>query len=191
MYSTASLTLVIFSASSSGISSSKASSNAMTSSTMSRESAPRSSTNDALASTWLSSTPSCSTIICFTFCSTAAMIPPGIMCERDDFSDLHERSATMFRGAHEDCPIRTSPKLPFCHGIGPFRLPPALTLVLGGHRVHRETGIHGWQALPQQQRAGGRTGGVEELQPDLTHLAGDAGGQGGIGRVWPARIGRG
>src|SRR5579863_8188887 len=51
MYSTASLTVVIFSASSSGISSSKASSKAMTSSTMSNESAPRSSTNDALLST--------------------------------------------------------------------------------------------------------------------------------------------
>src|SRR5581483_10793944 len=72
----ASLTVVIFSASSSGISNSKASSKAMTNSTISRESAPRSSTNDALLSTWLSSTPSCSTMICFTFCSTA-MIPPG------------------------------------------------------------------------------------------------------------------
>src|ERR1022692_1920646 len=78
MYSTASLTVVIFSASSSGISSSKASSKAITSSTISSESAPRSSTKDALLSTWLSSTPSCSTIICFTFCSTA-MIPPGIL----------------------------------------------------------------------------------------------------------------
>src|ERR1017187_9740411 len=73
MYSTASLTVWIFSASSSGISSSKASSKAITSSTISSESAPKSSTNDALLSTWLSSTPNCSTIICFTFCSTNAM----------------------------------------------------------------------------------------------------------------------
>src|SRR5215471_7874959 len=71
MYSIASLTVRIFSASSSGISMSKASSKAMTSSTVSRESAPKSSTKEALEVTSPSSTPSCSTMICLTFSSTA------------------------------------------------------------------------------------------------------------------------
>src|SRR6266550_2634127 len=74
MYSTASLTVRIFSASSSGISISNASSKAMTSSTVSRESAPKSSTKEAVAVTSPSSTPNCSTIICFTFSSTAAIL---------------------------------------------------------------------------------------------------------------------
>src|SRR5271165_2299326 len=73
MYVTASCTVRIFSASSSGISISKASSKAMTSSTVSSESAPRSSTKDALGVTSASSTPSCSTMICFTRSSTDAM----------------------------------------------------------------------------------------------------------------------
>src|SRR3954466_9303381 len=71
MYSTASLTRVIFSASSSGISIPNSSSNAITSSTVSSESAPRSSTNDASGVTSSSSTPSCSTMMAFTFSATA------------------------------------------------------------------------------------------------------------------------
>src|SRR5881296_3704967 len=74
---TASLTVVIFSASSSGTSMPKASSNAITNSTWSSESAPKSSTKDAVGVTSASSTPSCSTIICFTRSSTLAIpIPP-------------------------------------------------------------------------------------------------------------------
>src|ERR1035437_8132109 len=73
MYVTASCTVRIFSASSSGISISKASSKAITSSTVSSESAPRSSTNEALGVTSASSTPNCSTMICFTRSSTDAM----------------------------------------------------------------------------------------------------------------------
>src|ERR1051325_6532645 len=81
MYSTASFTVVIFSASSSGTSMPKASSNAITNSTWSSESAPRSSTNDAVGVTSASSTPSCSTIICFTRSSTLAIrIPPSQPC---------------------------------------------------------------------------------------------------------------
>src|SRR5712692_8554130 len=80
MYSTASFTVVIFSASSSGTSMPKASSNAMTNSTWSSESAPRSSTNDAVGVTSASSTPSCSTIICFTRSSTLAIpVPPRLL----------------------------------------------------------------------------------------------------------------
>src|SRR3954447_18735332 len=71
MYSTASFTRVIFSASSSGISIPNSSSNAITSSTVSSESAPRSSTNEASAVTSSSSTPSCSTMMAFTFSATA------------------------------------------------------------------------------------------------------------------------
>src|SRR5687768_3901669 len=76
MYSTASFTRVIFSASSSGISRPNSSSNAMTSSTVSSESAPRSSTNDASGVTSSSSTPSCSTMMLFTLSATAIQTPP-------------------------------------------------------------------------------------------------------------------
>src|SRR5206468_1325798 len=74
MYSTASLTRVIFSASSSGISIPNSSSNAITSSTVSSESAPRSSTNDASGVTSSSSTPSCSTMMLFTLSATATAL---------------------------------------------------------------------------------------------------------------------
>src|SRR5512141_1732627 len=70
MYSTASLTFWIFSASSSGISMPNASSKAITSSTVSRESAPRSSTKEASGFTSSACTPSCSTMMLLTFSST-------------------------------------------------------------------------------------------------------------------------
>src|SRR3954469_7744936 len=76
MYSTASFTRVIFSASSSGISMPNSSSNAITSSTVSSESAPRSSTNEASGVTSSSSTPSCSTMMLLTLSATA--IHPSI-----------------------------------------------------------------------------------------------------------------
>src|SRR5437870_4820191 len=83
MYSTASFTVLIFSALSSGISMSNASSKAMTNSTVSRESAPRSSTKDALEVTSPSSTPNCSTMICFTFSSVAVAmsVKPSFVTE--------------------------------------------------------------------------------------------------------------
>src|SRR5258705_7826557 len=59
-------TLVIFSASSSGISHSNSSSRAITSSTLSSESAPRSSTKDDSFLMSASATPSCSATIFFT-----------------------------------------------------------------------------------------------------------------------------
>src|SRR5262245_37169130 len=77
MYSTASLTRVIFSASSSGISMPNSSSNAITSSTVSSESAPKSSTNDASGVTSSSSTPSCSTMMLLTLSATAIQLPPA------------------------------------------------------------------------------------------------------------------
>src|ERR1051326_8288245 len=78
MYLMASFTVVIFSASSSGISSPNPSSSAMTSSTVSRESAPRSSINEAVGVTSDSSTPNCSTIICLTLSSTdEAILKPS------------------------------------------------------------------------------------------------------------------
>src|SRR6185437_10622945 len=66
-------TVVIFSASSSGISVSNSSSSAMTSSTVSSESAPRSSTNDDSFLISASFTPSCSATIFLTRCSTFSM----------------------------------------------------------------------------------------------------------------------
>src|SRR6184192_4807415 len=63
-------TVVIFSASSSGISISNSSSRAITSSTVSRESAPRSSTNEASLVTCSCFTPSCSATMALTCCST-------------------------------------------------------------------------------------------------------------------------
>src|ERR1700733_10913432 len=85
MYPTASFTVAIFSASSSGISMLKDSSKAITSSTVSSESAPKSSTNEAVGVTSPSSTPSCSTMICFTRSSTLAIlyVPPlSASCNR-------------------------------------------------------------------------------------------------------------
>src|SRR3954452_16324000 len=81
MYSMASLTRVIFSASSSGISIPNSSSNAITSSTVSSESAPTSSTNEAAAVTSSSSTPSCSTMMLFTLSATA-ISPPLLVSGR-------------------------------------------------------------------------------------------------------------
>src|SRR5262245_44286464 len=73
MYSVASFTFVIFSASSSGISIPNSSSRAITSSTVSRLSAPRSSTKDASGVTSSSSTPSWSTMIFLTRSATGSI----------------------------------------------------------------------------------------------------------------------
>src|ERR1017187_2414957 len=86
MYSTASFTVLIFSASSSGISRSNASSNCITSSTTSSESAPRSSWKLAPGVTSASSTCNCSTMICFTFSSTAMRASPRIFLELESLS---------------------------------------------------------------------------------------------------------
>src|SRR5258705_7184345 len=74
-------TVVIFSASSSGISVSNSSSSAITSSTVSSESAPRSSTNEDSFLISASFTPSCSAMIFFTRCSmfsTQFSFPCGV-----------------------------------------------------------------------------------------------------------------
>src|SRR5215470_14152849 len=105
MYSMASFTVVIFSASSSGTSMPKASSKAITNSTWSSESAPRSSTNDAVGVTSASSTPSCSTIICFTRSSTLAIrIPPPRRC-RDFFFSFHTRRRSFARQNRRFSPL--------------------------------------------------------------------------------------
>src|ERR1051325_7283202 len=67
-------TVVIFSASSSGISVSNSSSSAITSSTVSSESAPRSSTNEESFLISASFTPSCSAMIFLTACSMFSAI---------------------------------------------------------------------------------------------------------------------
>ena len=74
MYSTASPTVWIFSASSSGNCRPNSSSNSMTSSTTSRESASRSSLNVAYRVTFSSSTPRRSTMISFTFAKISSAI---------------------------------------------------------------------------------------------------------------------
>src|SRR5215831_4828418 len=78
-------TVVIFSASSSGISVSNSSSRAITSSTVSRESAPRSSTNEDSFLISASLTPSCSATIFFTRCSTFSIAGsfPLVGCARN------------------------------------------------------------------------------------------------------------
>src|ERR1700751_5972849 len=68
---TASLTVTIFSAASSGISHPNSSSKAITSSTVSRLSAPRSSIKLAFSVTFVSSTPKCSTTIFLTRSETS------------------------------------------------------------------------------------------------------------------------
>src|SRR6059058_1200007 len=75
-------TVVIFSASSSGISMPNSSSRAMTSSTVSRESAPRSATKAFSLVTWDSSTPSCSAMIFLTRASISLMgFPQRVVIE--------------------------------------------------------------------------------------------------------------
>ncbi|MNC88440.1 hypothetical protein D3C83_42550 [compost metagenome] len=71
-------TVVIFSASSSGISVSNSSSRAITSSTVSSESAPRSSTKEDSVLISASFTPSCSAMIFFTRCSTFSIGAPSL-----------------------------------------------------------------------------------------------------------------
>ena len=74
MYFTASPTVEISSAASSGIVILKAFSNSIISSTVSRESAPKSLVKLALGVTSFSSTPSLSTIIAFTFYAIFDMV---------------------------------------------------------------------------------------------------------------------
>src|SRR5882672_1646398 len=78
-------TVVIFSASSSGISVSNSSSRAITSSTVSSESAPRSSTKEDSFLISASFTPSCSATIFLTRCSTFSMAGsfPFVRCYRN------------------------------------------------------------------------------------------------------------
>src|SRR5215510_10476113 len=115
----ASLTRVIFSASSSGISIPNSSSNAMTSSTVSSESAPRSSTNDASAVTSSSSTPSCSTMMLFTLSETAIQSSDSVAIE------LHVHAAV--DGEHLTCNIRCLIRREKAHGgCNVLRRPQAL-----------------------------------------------------------------
>src|SRR4029077_20111071 len=84
-YAMACWTVVIFSASSSGISVSNSSSRAITSSTVSSESAPRSSTNEDSFLISASFTPSCSATIFLTRCSTFSIMGsfPLVGCDRN------------------------------------------------------------------------------------------------------------
>src|ERR1700757_1279896 len=126
MYSIACWTVVIFSASSSGISVSNSSSRAITSSTVSSESAPRSSTNADSFLISASLTPSCSATIFLTRCSTLSMhypptreskpsersqfyqiVPPrkdGLLCHVHSAVDVQCRAGDIARLARgEEC----------------------------------------------------------------------------------------
>src|SRR5690606_12664871 len=80
MYLTASPTVRIVSAASSGISTPNSSSNAMTSSTVSRLSAPRSSMKLAPSVTLSASTPRCSTTIFLTRSAVSLICKPSTWC---------------------------------------------------------------------------------------------------------------
>src|SRR5438309_555753 len=83
-------TVVIFSASSSGISVSNSSSRAITSSTVSSESAPRSSTNEDVLLISASFTPSCSATIFLTRCSTFSIADSfPLVLLRSNFGGAH------------------------------------------------------------------------------------------------------
>src|SRR5579863_6257988 len=92
---TASPTVLIFSASSSGISMLNSVSNAITSSTWSSESAPRSSVIDASGVTSDSSTPSCSTMIFFTLSKVVDITSP---LHQDAAIDHERLSGDISRG---------------------------------------------------------------------------------------------
>src|SRR5438445_8202884 len=124
MKSTASCTVRIFSAFSSGISISKASSKAITSSTVSKESAPRSSTNLASGTTSSSSTPNCSAMIFFTRSSMAAIdfatsCPPlqqASHCARPLNASYHDHSAVHVQHVPRDIRRRRRDQKP--HRLG-------------------------------------------------------------------------
>src|SRR5580700_7724182 len=88
---TASPTVLIFSASSSGMSMLNSVSNAITNSTWSSESAPRSSVIDASGVTSDSSTPSCSTMIFFTLSKVVDIGSPFTKGSHQDAAIDHER----------------------------------------------------------------------------------------------------
>src|SRR3989475_862430 len=124
MKSTASCTVRIFSAFSSGISISNASSKAITSSTVSKESAPRSSTNLASGTTSSSSTPNCSAMIFFTRSSMAAIdfatsLPSpqqATHCARPLNASHHDHSAVHVQHVPRDIRRRRGDQKP--HGLG-------------------------------------------------------------------------
>src|SRR3984957_670894 len=100
---TASLTVMIFSAASSGISQPNSSSNAITSSTVSRLSAPRSSMKLAFSVTFDSSTPRCSTTIFFTRSATSLIriVPQWLIgrCSRFSAVRVSDRGISRLRVA--------------------------------------------------------------------------------------------
>src|SRR3984893_6182650 len=113
-------TVVIFSASSSGISISNSSSRAITSSTVSSESAPRSSTNDASFVTCSCLTPSCSATMALTCCSTV-LISDWSLCR-------------LFRGCPPFASVRpVAGQVLWGNTAGPAtRLPPVRVIVFAG-----------------------------------------------------------
>src|SRR3954462_10448277 len=157
MYSTASRTLLIFSASSSGISIPNSSSKAITSSTMSRESAPRSSVKLASRVTSSSSTPSCSTMMLLTFSATAIAFPPHSMVVGPGRARARPAVLTQRRFAS---PWERSDVQPPRHVQGmPGDVP---RLLAGEEEDGRGDVVHGAQALEGDGAGEGLLGGLGE-----------------------------
>src|SRR5438876_591183 len=154
MKSTASWTVRIFSAFSSGISISKASSKAITSSTVSKESAPRSSTNLASGTTSSSSTPNCSAMIFFTRSSMAAIdfatslpsLQQAPHCARPLHTSHHDHSAVHVQHVPRD--IRRCRRDQKPHGFG--------YIVGGSEPAQRDLLEQGFTDLPSQFFGHGR-----------------------------------
>src|SRR4051812_47245183 len=140
-------TLVIFSASSSGISHSNSSSSAMTSSTLSSESAPRSSTKEDSFLMSASATPSCSATIfrtrasmfsigsflqCFQWSGSRVQEPRGAPKKREIIPSIHVHPAV-----HVECRSRDVAGVGTAqeeHGLGDVLDPPEAPQ---GHVFHQ------------------------------------------------------
>src|SRR5512139_163604 len=163
MYWMTSLTVLIFSASSSGISIPNSSSIFITSSTMSRESAPRSSMNDASLVTSFTSRSSCSATISRTLLSIDIPDPPFLFSIRSHVhpavdSDHLPRDVRGGVGGEKECQFGDFPRLrePAERDLGEE----SLLDRLGQPRRHCRTDEPGRDRVdrdvPRRELAGGR-----------------------------------
>src|SRR3954469_13676796 len=179
-------TVVIFSASSSGISISNSSSRAITSSTVSRESAPRSSTNEASFTTCSALTPNCSATIALTCCSTVLIADsPSI--------EMFVRPASggPAAGAYSRATLPRPPRCQivsacFCLffgglavAIGQRKCPSNGTFACQSGHVHAAIDVESLSgdvpgARPTEEQNGGRDV-VDASEPPHRHLRGERG----------------
>src|SRR5215212_5236609 len=134
-------TLVIFSASSSGMSHSNSSSRAITSSTLSRESAPRSSTKDDSFLMSASATPSCSATIFLTRASRLSIeFLHSFFCGSTAKKRAHSSTA---RGRH------LSQKSPLIHVHAAIHVQRGAGDVGGVRRAQEKHGLRDVLDLPE------------------------------------------